>query len=116
MSAAICECRGGHDASASIEFYGDESKVAAHNPRAADPARAVALGGHKLIEQSGELGLFDLRMDRGERRDLSLERPELVDRLVAHLPELRFSDEEPVNEEELPPEVIEQLRQLGYGH
>ena len=44
-------------------------------------------GRHKLVRGFGEgIALFDLRQDPGENDDLSSRRPEMVQRLIAHLP------------------------------
>lgn len=103
------------DALATIEFYGDESKRADQNPRAADPARAVALGGYKLVDQSDRLELFDLRADPAERRDLAAELPDMVERLRPMLPDLRFAEDGGDSGGEISAEMLQQLRELGYG-
>ncbi|MEZ4290411.1 MAG: sulfatase-like hydrolase/transferase [Myxococcota bacterium] len=105
----------GTDVQASIEFYGDPTKVADRNPRAADPARAVVVDGWKLVEQSGRIELFDLRSDPRERDDLADREPDRVERLRARLPELATSAG-PSRDGTISREVLEQLRQLGYGH
>ena len=105
----------GPDVSASIEFYGDPAKVSTQDPRAADPARAVAQGNFKLVDQSGRLELFDLRVDPEERVDRSRDEPERVAELEHLLPELRFSEAGNAPVEDLSPETIRQLRELGYG-
>ena len=100
---------------ARIEFYGDPTKTATRNPRAGDPARSVVHGDLKLLDQSGRLELFDIEADPQETIDLSRTRPEDVDRLRGLLPDLALPEEPGSNAQELSPEVIEQLRQLGYG-
>lgn len=60
--------------------------------------------------------LFDLVADPGERRDLAAERPEEARRLRELLERAREGREGTRAEEaaELPPEVVEELRALGY--
>ncbi len=101
--------------SAAIEFYGDPTKIETRNPRAGDPARSVVLGNLKLVDQSGRLELFDIEADPQETTDLASARPADLDRLRALLPDLARSDEPGSGTQELSPEVVEQLKQLGYG-
>jgi arylsulfatase A-like enzyme len=77
----------------------------------------------KLIEFSQDgrdwIELYDLHEDPGELRDLSSERPELRRRLGSALserfgPERRIFDGASTSGEDLPPEVEERLRALGY--
>lgn len=104
------------DAMASIEFYGDPSKVESQNPLAAAPGRAVVIGTRKLVEQAGHTELFDLATDRNERQDLSSDLPEVTAELQTMLPVLRFDGgASPTNTEELSPEALKQLEELGYG-
>lgn len=100
---------------ASTTFYGDPSKTDWTNPRAADPARAVVVGNMKLVEQSGRIELFDLEADPTESTDLSAQRPDLVVRLESLLPNLALHVDTRIDDQVLPPEVLEQLRELGYG-
>lgn len=63
-----------------------------HGNQGGSPGGAIRVGDWKLIEWFGEDGaleLYDLATDPGETRDLSAERPELRDRLVAQLAEWR---------------------------
>ena len=106
---------GATGALASTTFYGDPSKTDWTNPRAADPARAVVVGNMKLVEQSGRIELFDLEADPTENTDLSAQRPDLVVRLESLLPNLALHVDTSVDDQVLPPEVLEQLRELGYG-
>lgn len=55
------------------------------------PGGVIRLGRHKLIEyfEDGRRELYDLEEDIGEKRDLSSERPELVEKLHARLKEWR---------------------------
>jgi arylsulfatase A-like enzyme len=76
---------------------------------------AVRMDSHKLLldEASGQRELYDLAKDPGERRDLAAQDPERVRRLEAALHELRRS-EAPSTRLQLPPELLERLRALGY--
>jgi hypothetical protein len=81
--------------------------------------KAVVFGRHKLIrdDRSGRLELYDLHADPTETRDLSSERPELVDHLLplleAQLAAARTGSArgEAV---EFSEEEIRQLEALGY--
>jgi arylsulfatase A-like enzyme len=80
--------------------------------------RSLRRGGDKLIETRGGIALFDLAADPGERRDLAPARPQ---RSAALRDELRRltgavpAAPAPTVARELPPEVRERLRSLGYG-
>ncbi len=55
------------------------------------PGGAVRIGDLKLVEwfEDGEVELYDLSTDLGERRDLSSERPDDTDRLLSELRDWR---------------------------
>jgi arylsulfatase A-like enzyme len=81
--------------------------------------KAVVVGRHKLIrdDRSGRLELYDLRADPGETRDLSPERPELVERLLPLLEaQLGAASAGSARSEavEFSEEEIRQLEALGY--
>lgn len=84
-------------------------------------AHAVRLGHYKLLVGPGDYrALYDLREDPLEHRDLLAAEPETARRLGAEL--RRWLEEEerlartmgPVESRELSPEVIDELRALGY--
>jgi len=79
--------------------------------------RAVIAYPFKLIEDglSGEVELFDVASDRGERHDLAAERTEVAQQLREMLPALGDSAERPnKSAAEVPQEVQDTLRELGY--
>ena len=79
--------------------------------------RAVIAHPFKLIEDglSGEVELFDVVSDRGERHDLEAERADVARRLREMLAALGDSAEDPSEPAvELPQEARDMLRGLGY--
>ena len=98
---------------APIEFFGDPGKARFAGALAAEPARAVVVGNHKLIEHAGRLELYHLPNDPGERHDLAANHPEVVEALLPLLPPLTATDD-PTETEELTPEQQDALRALGY--
>ena len=73
----------------------------------------------KLIRdaRSGEVEIYDLRADPGERRNLAPERADLARRLLPMLKQqLRLARERPAEEEvpQLSERDVEVLRTLGY--
>jgi len=58
--------------------------------------------------------LFDLDADPGASRDVATEHPELVTRLLRRLARYRFEPVASAGSQEIPPEVRETLRSLGY--
>jgi arylsulfatase A-like enzyme len=79
---------------------------------------AIIEGVHKLIETPPDARLFDLAADPHERVDLAARQPDRVESLRAAARAFRVSAETPVQapriESDLGPEVVEQLRALGY--
>jgi hypothetical protein len=79
--------------------------------------RAVIAHPFKLIEDglSGEVELFDVVSDRGEHHDLAAERANVARRLREMLAALGGSTEDPSEPSvELPEDVRDMLRELGY--
>lgn len=79
---------------------------------------AVMRGGWKLMERDGLRSLYDLRLDRGELRDVAAAHPELVTELGALLDEqiARGVDEYDAGTQvDLDPELLGRLRSLGYA-
>ncbi|HEX6882204.1 MAG TPA: sulfatase [Planctomycetota bacterium] len=96
-----------------IEFYGDAVKAQHLGALAKRPARAVALGRHKLIAYADSFQLYDLENDPGELVDLSTALPNLVEHMKAFLPAFG----EPTlrsDGDALSPEALDELRGLGY--
>jgi arylsulfatase A-like enzyme len=81
--------------------------------------RAWVRGDYKIIERAeGGRELFNLADDPGEKNDLAAARPgiaaELAGQLEAAITSMQAAESQPVNTEDLPEHVIEQLRALGY--
>jgi arylsulfatase A-like enzyme len=93
-------------------LYGE----ADHNNEENDVTRAVRRREHKLHfhRLTGEVRLYDLAADPGERTDLAGARPTIVAELRGHLQ--RFLELRPpeTGRVELTPEETERLRSLGY--
>jgi arylsulfatase A-like enzyme len=88
-------------------------------PRTSTFKHAVLGQRFKLIRdaRSGEVEIYDLRADPGERRNLASERADLARRLLPMLKrQLRLARERPAEEEvpQLSERDIEVLRKLGY--
>lgn len=84
-------------------------------------AHTVRLGRHKLYRGPGERrGLYDLQADPGEERDLLAAEPATARLLARELAAWLEQEEalarvvEQAGTRELPPEVLEELRTLGY--
>ena len=79
-------------------------------------SKSVILWPNKLIldPTSGGKRLFDLAVDPGEHQDLTPNAGESVERLVSTLELLSSSRPERLQEAEMDPRVMEQLRALGY--
>ncbi len=100
---------------ARIEFFGDATKAARHNPRSGSPARAVVQGNHKIVEQSGRVELYDVVADPEESRNLAQERPEIAERLSRQLVSLKHAAPAPATDRhEIDPQERARLRALGY--
>jgi len=88
------------------------------NPRRFDRLlRSAEHDGMKLIESDrGDLELYDLKTDPAEERNLAQERPDLVARLRALLPEVapERPDRDATSGAQGDPELLEKLRALGY--
>src|SRR5204863_7692196 len=76
--------------------------------------RAVVRGTWKLVDIGGSVALFDLAVDRGETRDLSAERPELVAELRALLPERMLHSAPVTGNSPVAPEDARGLKSLSY--
>jgi len=83
--------------------------------------RAVTDGRFKAVVASdGEQRLYDLLLDPGEENDLSQTQPERLAALAAAIEARRLTEHAGETEgegrrlEDLPPEMLEQLRSLGY--
>jgi arylsulfatase len=81
--------------------------------------KTIVAGDWKLVrdDTTGALELFDLAADPGERSDLSADRPELRDRLLALLQERQSQSQASATAaeaRELTEEELERLRGLGY--
>jgi arylsulfatase A-like enzyme len=78
--------------------------------------RSLRVGRHKLIvdRERGSRKLFDLEADPGEQRNLRREQPELLARLEAQLERIYAQGLTSAPRRELPPDVEEKLRSLGY--
>ena len=81
-----------------------------------DQRRSVRRGRYKLIVDTAAdaAELYDLAADPGEQRNLSADRPDLVDALAADLERLGEQRLSAPLAPPPPPEVREQLRALGY--
>ncbi len=95
-----------------IETTGDLGKAEFCGALAAEPGRAVVLGGLKLIEHGARRELYDLDADAGETRDLAAARPDLVAALAALLP--RVAAATVPAPPALTPEQRQALEALGY--
>jgi arylsulfatase A-like enzyme len=82
------DLRAGGPGSARIEFYADPPKARTQGALGAEPAQAFVSGSLKLIRYRERAELYDLAADPAERRDLSVERPEVVRDLAASLSDL----------------------------
>lgn len=82
------------------------------------PWRSVVLGNHKLIldVKAGEVSLYDIERDPGERHDLSASQPERADALRQRIEAWRRLQQPPASprEAEIDPEERRRLEQLGY--
>jgi arylsulfatase A-like enzyme len=85
-------------------------------PLMGDALRSVREGEFKLIldRETGARELYQLADDPGEREDVSERHPELTQRLSAAISELDASALGASAPVELSPELVEQLRELGY--
>jgi arylsulfatase A-like enzyme len=81
-----------------------------------DEIRSVRRERYKLIlnRESQERQLYDLVEDPRERENLLQRRPEVASRLAAALTRFMASDREAPQAPEMPSEVQEHLKQLGY--
>ena len=95
-----------------IETTGDVGKAEFCGALAAEPGRAVVLGGLKLIEHGSRRELYDLDADPRETRDLAAARPDLVALLAALLPHPAEAPAAPPLA--LTPEQRRALEALGY--
>ena len=81
-------------------------------------ARAIVTTDHKLIENpDGTSELYDRGRDPSERHDLSAREPELAALLARQLDAVFAAADEstaPIDVDDLPPDIVEQLRGLGY--
>lgn len=83
-----------------------------------DVARAIYLGHHKLIEHlTGAVEVFDLDADPGETGDLAIKDPEFARAMISFVrrsvpPMKRASERHP--SADIPPEVLDRMRALGY--
>ncbi len=78
--------------------------------------RALYAGDHKLVAEADRVeGLFDLRADPAETRDLSADRPAEASALLARLAAFSAGQNAPADAEApLTDEVADHLRALGY--
>ncbi len=92
-----------------------ERSIVSETRRFAD-LRALRVGRYKLIADVARGGrkLFDLEADPGEQRNLRKQRPELAQRLEAELLAYYAVGTHQAPGRELPPDVEEKLRSLGY--
>ncbi len=92
-----------------------ERRIVAETQRFAD-LRSLRVGRYKLIQDRAKGGrkLFDLQADPGEQRNLRRQRPELAAALLAELEAHYATGVKQAPGRELPPEVEEKLRSLGY--
>ncbi len=93
-----------------------------------DPERRIAgvAGKHRMIRtddwklvykpgaEADGLRLYDLRVDPGERVDVSAEHPDVVARLRGHLDGILRSDGRTGGDRAPSPDELERLRELGY--
>jgi len=89
-----------------------------HNNAEPEMHRAVRHGNDKLhlYRLTGQVTLFDLGTDPGERTDVAARRPEIAADLRAHLEGLTPTQPQAARSVTLPPEQIEKLKALGYAH
>jgi arylsulfatase A-like enzyme len=66
------------------------------------------------LKQPDQSELYDLKSDPRELVNLAAQRPELVTRANAELKQLRFMPFKQLQTKDVPPEVIENLKKLGY--
>lgn len=100
---------------APMEFFGNPAVAALKGALAAAPARAAAVGHHKLVELEGRRELYDLRDDPREKVDLAAGSAALAERLARGLPPLRRgSAPDAAKAGHLSARDREALRALGY--
>lgn len=92
-----------------------ERRIVSETRRFAD-LRSLRVGRYKLIEDLARGGrkLFDLETDPGEQRNLRKARPELAEQMRQELLAYYATATHRAPGRELPPEVEEKLRSLGY--
>jgi arylsulfatase A-like enzyme len=80
--------------------------------------RSVLAGRYKMIVdlEGGGRKLFDLENDADEQHNLRREQPELAARLAAQVEAHYAAGETQAERRELPPELVEKLKSLGYVH
>jgi len=79
---------------------------------------SVRSAGWKLIRYPGlaadPLELYDLAADPAERRNVAAERPDIRDEYLGRLDAWLGSADEPLSPPEVDPELLDELRHLGY--